>query len=134
MKYFSIAVLFLLGFSAKAQFKEINPSIGWNFVKSQNLSLVDGVWYNTDFAAEKGYDYIFIMNHNLDSAMAFIQVFNLQEEFIGSKNRDTSMKTLELSFSVVESGVYKVYFGLNDKNRAVSTHNVQFILVRRKKV
>ena len=134
MKYFSIVALIFLGFSSQAQYKEINPSIGWNYVKSQTLSLVDGVWYNTDFAAEKGYDYIFIMNHNLDSAMASIQVFNMQEEFIGSKNRDTSMKTIELSFSVVESGVYKVYFGLNDKNRAVSTHEVQFMLVRRKKV
>ncbi len=134
MKYISIAVLVLLGLSSKAQIKEINPSIGWNYVKSQNLSLVDGVWYNSDFAADKGYDYIFILNHNLDSAMASIQVFNLQDEFISSKNRDTSMKTIDLAFSVSESGVYKVFFGLNDKNRAVNKHEVQFMLVRRKKI
>lgn len=96
--------------------------------------MVDGMWYNTEFAAEKGYDYIFIMNHKLDSAMASIQVFNLQDEYVGAKNRDTSMQIIDLPFSVNESGVYRVFFGINDKKGSVNNHDVQFMLVRRKKV
>lgn len=134
MRYFSILVLIFLGLSSRAQITEYHPSIGWNYVKSQDLKMVDGMWYNTEFAAEKGYDYIFIMNHKLDSAMASIQVFNLQDEYVGAKNRDTSMQIIDLPFSVNESGVYRVFFGINDKKGSVNNHDVQFMLVRRKKV
>jgi len=134
MKYLFILVLVGLGLSAKSQITEYNPSIGWNYVKSQNLKMVDGIWYNTEFTAETGFNYIFIMNHLLDSAMASIQIFTLQDEYVNVKSRDTSMKVIDLPFDVKESGIYKVFFGLNDKKGGVKTHEVQFMLVRRKKL
>jgi hypothetical protein len=134
MRYIFIGILTILSLTAKSQIKEYNPSIGWNYVKSDNLTLVDGIWYNSDFAAEKGYDYIFIMNHKLDSAMASIQVFNLQDEQIKTNNQDFSSKIIDLPFDVEESGVYRVFFGLNSQGTKVQNHEVQFMLVRRKKV
>ena len=66
--------------------------------------------------------------------MASIQVFTLADENIKSKNTDTSLQILDLPFFVNESGVYRVFFGLNDKIGSVNKHPVQFMLVRRKKV
>ena len=134
MRYFLLVLAPLLFLSAFAQIKEINPSIGWSYVKSQEIDMTDGVWYNTEFAAEIGYDYIFIMNHKLDSAMASIQVFDLQDEYVSTKNNDYSKKIIDLPFDVKESGVYRVFFGLNDRLPGVKVHKVQFMLVRRKKV
>lgn len=134
MRLFTTLFLISIGICAIGQTKEYNPSIGWGYVKSQDLTMIDGMWYNTEFAAEKGFDYIFIMNHKLDSAMASIQVFNLQDEQVMSKNTDTSMKIIDLPFYVIESGVYRVFFGINDKKGKINEHSVQFMLVRRKKV
>ncbi len=134
MRYYFLFLLALFGLSSIAQTKEYNPSIGWNYVKSQELIMVDGLWYNTEFAAEIGFDYIFILNHKLDSAMASIQIFNLQDEYVSIKNRDTSNQVVDLPFDVKESSVYRVFFGINDKKESIDKHNVQFMLVRRKKV
>jgi hypothetical protein len=134
MKYSLIAIFVFIGTLAKAQITEYNPAIGWKYVKSQELKMADGLWYNTEFTAETGYDYIFILNHKLDSAMASIQIFNLQDDYVSAKNRDTSIKFIDLTFDVKESGVYRVFFGINDNKNGVKTHDVQFMLVRRKKV
>ncbi|MFM9944711.1 MAG: hypothetical protein ACKVQB_05705 [Bacteroidia bacterium] len=134
MRYFIVLLLIFSGIFAKAQVTEYHPSIGWGYVKSQSLTMVDGMWYNTEFAAEKGFDYIFILNHLMDSAMASIQVFNLEDEYVKAKNTDTSMKVIDLPFDVKESGVYRVFFGVNDQKGSVNKHDVQFMLVRRKKV
>ena len=66
--------------------------------------------------------------------MASIQIFNLQDDYVSAKNRDTSIKFIDLTFDVKESGVYRVFFGINDNKNGVKTHDVQFMLVRRKKV
>jgi hypothetical protein len=134
MKYSLIAIFVFIGTLAKAQITEYNPAIGWNYIKSQEIQMEDGLWYNSEFTAETGYDYIFILNHKLDSAMASIQIFNLQDDYVSAKNRDTSMKIIDLPFYVKESGVYRVFFGINDNKNGVKTHDVQFMLVRRKKV
>lgn len=134
MRYIIVFCAMIGFFLAKSQIKEINPSIGWNYVKSQEIDMTDGVWYNTEFAAEAGYDYIFIMNHKLDSAMASIQVFDLQDEYVSTKNKDFSNNIIDLPFEVKESGVYRVFFGINDRLPGIKIHKVQFMLVRRKKV
>ena len=119
---------------AQAQIKEYNPSIGWNYVKSQEVEMTEGVWYNTDFAAEQGFDYIFIMNHKLDSVSATLKIFNLQDEPLKDKHRDTSNELIDLPFDVEESGVYRVFFGIDDKKLGAKNYKVQLMLVRRKKV
>ena len=128
-----IAFLVISLFS-RAQNIEINPSIGWNYIKSQELELTDELWYNTDFPAESGYDYIFIMNHSLDTAAAAIQVFDMQDGFITGKNNDTSVKLIDLAFDVKVSGVYRVFFRVADRKPENSSHKVQFMLIRRKKI
>lgn len=136
MRYTLFALLFLTFFSpfATAQITEFNPAIGWNYVKSQELELVDEVWYNTDFAAESGYDYIFIMNHKLDSAKASLQVFDMQDSYVAAHNNDTSRQMHDLPFDVKESGMYRVFFLLNDNKGAATQHTVQMMLIRRKKI
>jgi len=129
-------VLFFVffGIFAQAQITEINPAIGWNYVKSQELELKNELWYNTDFAAEIGYDYIFIMNHNLDSAKASLQIFDMQDGFITAKNTDTSHKIIDLPFDVKESGTYRVFFVIDGKIKSIESHKVQLMLIRRKKI
>jgi len=136
MNFKSIITLILLSASliTKAQITEINPAIGWNYVKSQELELLDDLWYNTDFPAETGYDYIFVMNHKLDTAKASLQVFDMQDTYISAKNKDTSTNIMDLSFDVKESGMYKVFFQVNDKIGPVTSHKVQLMLIRRKKL
>ena len=98
------------------------------------MELLDDLWYNTDFPAETGYDYIFVMNHKLDTAKASLQVFDMQDTYISAKNKDTSTNIMDLSFDVKESGMYKVFFQVNDKIGPVSSHKVQLMLIRRKKL
>lgn len=134
MRYLIIVLLAFASNVTFSQITEYNESVGWKYVKSEDLKMVDGVWYNTEFPAEVGYDYIFILNHKLDSAMASIQVFNLQDEQIKVNNKDASKKVIDLNFDVSESGIYRVYFGINEKRNSIHDHSVQFMLVRRKKV
>ncbi len=130
-----LVLLFVFfGVFAQAQITEINPAIGWNYVKSQELELKNELWYNTDFPAEIGFDYIFIMNHNLDSAKASLQIFDMQDGFITAKNRDTSHKIIDLPFDVKESGMYRLFFVIDGKIKATDSHKVQLMLIRRKKI
>jgi hypothetical protein len=131
-----IALLILLGFGyfAKAQITEINPMIGWNYVNSQETEITNGLWFNTDFPAEKGYDYIFVMNHDLDSVSAALKLYNLQDQLIVGKDKDTSTKLINLPFDVSESGTYRIFFIINDNKGGANLHKVQLMLIRRKKL
>jgi hypothetical protein len=125
----------LLSFVSFAQIKEINPSIQWRFVKSQDLPLKDGKWYNYEFSAEKGFDYLFTMTHNSQGAKASIQVFDLQFQKIAEFKTDSSDVTAVLMLDVPQSGVYQVFFGVNLKEIPDETEvPVLFSLVRRAKV
>lgn len=118
-----------------AQVKEINPSIQWRFVKSQELNLLDGSWYSYEFPAEKGFDYIFTMTHNTESAKASIQVFDLQDNKIAEFKSEDNKITAALEFDVKKSGTYKVYFGVNVLGTPDKTEvPVLFTLIRREKV
>lgn len=128
-------LLFLSAFTiSKAQIKEINPAIGWNYVKTQELEMTDEVWYNTDFSAETGFDYIFVMNHNLDSIKASLQLYDLQDTYLLSHNSENSVQVHSLPFDVKESGMYRIFFAINDMIEGSATHKVQFTLIRRKKI
>lgn len=134
-KILLLFVVLLFSFASYAQVKEINPSIQWRFVKSQDLPLKDGKWYNYEFAAEKGFDYLFTMTHNGKAAKASIQVFDLQFQKISEFKTDSSDVTAVLMFDVPQSGVYQVFFGVNLKDIADETEvPVLFTLVRREKV
>jgi len=120
---------------AQAQIKEINPSVQWRFVKSQELTLKDGSWYSYEFAADKGFDYIFTLTHYADLAKTSIQVFNLQDDKIAEFKADSSKITAALEFDVKQSGTYKVFLGVNIM--AIPDHTevpILFTLIRREKV
>ena len=118
-----------------AQIKEINPSIQWRFVKSQELTLKDGNWYSYEFVADKGFDYIFTLTHYSDLAKASIQVFNLQDDKIAEFKADSSKITAALEFDVKQSGTYKVFLGVNIMDIPDQTEvPILFTLIRREKV
>jgi hypothetical protein len=120
---------------AHAQIKEINPSIQWRFVKSQELTLKDGNWYSYEFVADKGFDYIFTLTHYSDLAKASIQVFNLQDDKIAEFKADSSKITAALEFDVKQSGTYKVFLGVNIMDIPDQTEvPILFTLIRREKV
>ena len=129
-----IVILLFLSLGSKAQVKEINPLVQWRYVKSQDLTLKDGRWYQYEFPAEKGFDYLFNMNHNTRAAKASIQVFDLQNQKIAEFKTDTSDINAELYFEVKEDGTFKVFFGVNLKDVPDDTDvPVSFTLIRREK-
>jgi hypothetical protein len=105
---------------AHAQIKEINPSIQWRFVKSQELTLKDGNWYSYEFVADKGFDYIFTLTHYSDLAKASIQVFNLQDDKIAEFKADSSKITAALEFDVKQSVFRGKYHGHSRPNRSAN--------------
>lgn len=134
MKNILIVFAILMGNAANAQVKQINPLIQWRYIKSQDLNLQDGRWYQYEFPAERGFDYLFNMNHKSIGAKASIQVFDLQNQKIAEFKSDSSDINAELYFDVIVSGTYKVFFGVNLKDVPDETDvPVLFTLIRREK-
>lgn len=138
MKNIRLALFFISFFISnlvQAQIKEINPSIQWRFVKSQELNLMDGSWYSYEFVADKGFDYIFTLTHYSELAKTSIQVFNLQDDKIAEFKADSSKITAALEFDVKQSGTYKVFLGVNILDIPDQTEvPILFTLIRREKV
>ncbi len=135
MRIFLFTLFALISLSGIAQVKEINPSIQWRFVKSQELDLKDGNWYQYEFVAEKGFDYLFTMTGQSENSKASIQVFDLQHTKIADLKSDSAGGQAALLFDVSFSGTYLVYFGVNEKDTPdQSPVKVLFTLVRREKV
>ncbi len=134
LSFFFLLALIITN-TAQAQIKEINPSIQWRFVKSQELTLKDGSWYGYEFVAEKGFDYIFTLTHYADLAKTSIQVFNLQDDKVAEFKADSSKITAALEFDVKQSGTYKVFLGVNILAIPDQTEvPILFTLIRREKV
>lgn len=135
MKKILFVLFVFISIASFGQVKEINPSIQWRFVKSQELELKDGNWYQYEFVAEKGFDYLFTMSGQSENSKASIQVFDLQHTKIADIKSDSVGNQAALLFDVPLSGTYLVYFGVNEKETPdQSPVKVLFTLVRREKV
>lgn len=93
---------------------EINPSVKWNFVISQDLDLSSGSFIEYEFPAEANHDFIFNITHNQDSLHAVLLVFDLQDKPIRKMILDNNQLSIDLPFDVPASGTYKVVLGLTD--------------------
>ncbi|MCB0734770.1 MAG: hypothetical protein H6608_03670 [Flavobacteriales bacterium] len=137
-----IRKLFLLmflsmGLSAFAQKKEVNPNIDaeWRFIRSQQMELLSGSFYSYEFPAEKGYDYIFNLDHKQQGLYAVISVYDLQERLVQQTTQPVSNESADLNFDVEVSGTYKVIVGLTDPNgKKGDKLPGQFSLIRRIKI
>lgn len=126
-----------MGLSAFAQKKEVNPNIDaeWRFIRSQQMELLSGSFYSYEFPAEKGYDYIFNLDHKQQGLYAVISVYDLQERLVQQTTQPVSNESADLNFDVEVSGTYKVIVGLTDPNgKKGDKLPGQFSLIRRIKI
>ena len=126
-----------MGLSAFAQKKEVNPNIDaeWRFIRSQQMELLSGSFYSYEFPAEKGYDYIFNLDHKQQGLYAVISVYDLQERLVQQTTQPVSNESADLNFAVEVSGTYKVIVGLTDPNgKKGDKLPGQFSLIRRIKI
>lgn len=128
------AIIGFLG-SAQAQVKEINPSIQWRFVKSQDLILASGELYTFEFPAEDGFDYMFNVNHDRDSMMVSIGVYDMQDRPVEvSASRMTAISA-DMVFDVLDGATYKVVIGVVDPTGEKGDQvDLSLNLIRREKV
>lgn len=120
---------------AYSQIKEINPSIQWRFVNTDEFTLENGQPYSLEFPAEKDYDYIFTLEHKLVNVYAYMALYDLQNQKLTQVHEDSSETNLDFHFSVPESGNYMVVFGVhNPKQGEKENLTLTLHLIRRKKV
>ncbi len=140
MKFVQLSLFLLvtvLSTSAFGQRKEVNPNIDaeWRFVRSQELNLLSGSFYSFEFPAERGYDYIFNLSHELNGVYAAISVFDMQDQKISTITINESNTSADLNFDVKSSGTYKVVIGVTDptaqKGNSLPSH---LNLIRRVKI
>ena len=128
-------VLIVLSTSAYGQGVDINPSLKWKFVISHEVQFNSGNFITYEFPAEKNYDYIFTITHNLDGLHAAILVYDLQDGLVDKMVLDDNQLSVDLPFDVEQSGTYRVIIGLTDpegkKGDLLPGH---FTLIRRPKV
>ncbi|PCJ65660.1 MAG: hypothetical protein COA58_09655 [Bacteroidetes bacterium] len=133
MKHFLTLLLAIaITGSISAQIVEVNPNIGWKFIRSQKLDLQTESVYQYEFPAEKGYDYIFNLFFNKPDIITYINIFDMQMKPIANMKDSLGIKTSKLDFVVPMSGTYIVSMGY--KNRIVSTEpntSIEMVLIRR---
>lgn len=134
-KFFTLfAVLAFLG-SAQAQVKEINPSIQWRFVRSQDLILSSGELYTFEFPAEDGFDYMFNVSHERDSMMVSIGVYDMQDRPVEVSPSRMTKISADMVFDVLTGATYKVVIGVVDPSGKKGDQvDLSLNLIRREKV
>ncbi|MFT5724416.1 MAG: hypothetical protein ACI9JN_001535 [Bacteroidia bacterium] len=110
-----------LSFFSQAQGVEVNPSLQWKFVISQDLTFQSGNFVIYEFPAEKNFDYIFNITHNQDSLHAVIMIYDMQDAPLGKMILDNNQLSIDLPFDVSQSGTYKVVLGLTDPKGSKGT-------------
>jgi hypothetical protein len=131
-----LIALTLCGWMAHAQTLEVNPSVqNWQIVISHDIPLTSGNFTSYEFPAEKNYNYIFNLTHSLKNMHAVLMVYDMQDGLIDKIVVDTNDLSVDLRFSVEESGTYRVIIGLTDPNgKKGAPLPSQFALIRRIKI
>ncbi len=107
----------LLLYSANAQVLEVNPNIKWDYVRSQEIQLQSGRTYQFEFPAEKGYDYIFNLDHENDRAFASMSVLDIQYQPLTSLSDSTNSRSMDLPFRVQDNATYVVIVVLSSSEQ-----------------
>ena len=135
MKRLILASLFLFSLQfGFAQVTEVNPNIKWRFVRSQTIDFADGKYYQFEFPAETGFDYIFNLTHSLDSGIAQIYVYDLQYQPVAQVLDSSSAESTDLHFDVTSDGTYIVVLKLESNADIEAILPSTLSLVRREKV
>jgi hypothetical protein len=130
-----IIALLLCAWSASAQTLEVNPNLKWNIIISHDIDLMSGNFTSYEFPAEKNYNYVFNLTHNLQGLHAVIMVYDMQDALIQKMVVDDNNLSVDLGFSVEQSGTYRVIIGLtNPSGQKGQPLPSQFSLIRRAKV
>lgn len=134
--FFSLLTLFFWGtmsFSARAQIKQINPNVQWNYVYQQKMNAGNAQIYNFEFPMEKGFDYAIHIDHKLPSAAISIKVFDLQMKPIASYKTEDSHQNYMVEFDVPHHSTYLIYFVIELKESGSEEIPIEMNIVRRMK-
>lgn len=113
MRILVLALTIFTFFGVYAQRTEVNPEVKWKYVRSQELSFQSGRTYEYEFPAEKGYDYIFNLTHNLPKAYVSMAIFDIQYKPIDAITDSTNQETKDITFRVKDSATYKIVLVLS---------------------
>ena len=130
MRIFAIVIFIGLSYLGQAQVTEINPSIKWRYVRTQELQLEPGRNYQFEFPAEEGYDYIFNFTHNKENVLVGMTVTDMQSMPIIQKMDSASTTGFDMGFRVTSNGTYQVVYGISGQ-QLVGTLPVTITLIRR---
>ena len=133
MKYiFTLVLGFLLAGSASAQVVQVNPNVGWKFVRSQKLNLQPENEYQYEFPAETGNDYIFNLFFDKPDIITYVKIFDIQMKPIAEMTDRNGVKTSKLEFVVPASGTYIVSVGYMEKVKSSDpTTAIELTLIER---
>ncbi|MBR9859277.1 hypothetical protein GYB22_00700 [bacterium] len=126
-----MSLAFLLVNQAQAQIEEVNPNIKWKYIRSQDLDFSAGSVYQFEFPAEKGFDYMFNLSHNLNGITAQMYVYDMQYKPVAKISDSTSNIASDLHFNVESNGTFIIVLRITgDKieNQVVPT---KLTLIRR---
>ncbi len=135
IKGFGIIALLFCAVTSSAQSLEINPSVQWRFIISHQIDFKSGNFITYEFPAEKNYDYMFNITHNLEGLHTVIMVYDMQDALIEKMILDNNQFSIDLPFDVSQSGTYRVVIGITDpEGKKGDQIPGQFTLIRRVKI
>lgn len=134
--YFS-RILFLLflaiGIEATAQI-QVNPSVKWDIVRSQNITLSEGSHYQFEFPAKKRHDYVFNLFYEQKDFIASIQVFDMQYQPIRSRTDSSAVTNTSLEFRVPHDATYVVLVNYKSPLKTLPNLKAQLTLIERPEI
>jgi len=113
---------------------QINPNIHWKMVRSQDVTLQNNSYYQFEFPAEKGYDYVFNMFYEESNFISSLKIFDMQYKPIHSRIDSTAETNTALEFRVKESGTYILLVSYDSPFKEIPKLETQMSLVRRPEV
>lgn len=133
MRYL-VGLILCIAFAVQstAQVVEVNPNIGWKYIRSQKLDLEPESVYQYEFPADKANDYIFNLFYSKKNMITYIKVLDMQMKPIASITDPKAINTTRLEFRVPASGTYMVMLGYQSKDKTdASAAEIEAILITR---
>lgn len=121
--------MLLVGTASLAQGLQINPSVEWKYIRSADVTLTEGVMYQYEVPAEKGYDYLINVAIEESNIEPFIKVYDLQMKPLEANTEDGFRE--QMIFRVTDSGTYIISLAYRGPIEDDGTTSVNFTLIRR---
>lgn len=129
---FTLLILFCIN-EASAQL-DVNPSVKWSIVRSQDMTMVDEQFYQFEFPAEKGYDYACNLFYEEKGFITNIRVLDMQFKPINARSDSASETNTALQFRVPATGTYVVLVSYKSLEEKIPSLAGRLTMIRRPEI